>query len=104
MIKSQIVNLVSSADVSSNITSDLIDLRFNYGFAVQCSFTGSPSGSVIIEGSNDQSKWSQIDSLTISGLNVLSSNKDAIYWPYIRVRKDAGGTGTMTTTITIKGV
>jgi len=102
-MKSVTDTILSAVDVSVNQTSEALDLRFNYGYAVQCSFTGSPSGSVLIEGSNDKTNWSQITSLTVSGLNILSDNKDAVYWPYIRVSKAAGGTGTMTVTITIKG-
>jgi hypothetical protein len=102
-MKFQTKTILSAADVSSNQTSEVVDLRFNYGFAVQASFTGSPTGSVLVEGSNDQVNWSAIDTLTISGTNLLSSNKDAIYFPFVRVYKAAGGTGTITATITIKG-
>lgn len=102
-MKSVTDTILRAVDVSANQASEALDLRFNYGYAIQCSFTGSPSGSVLIEGSNDKTNWSQITSLTISGVNILSDNKDAVYWPYIRVSKAAGGTGTMTVTITIKG-
>lgn len=102
-MKSVTDTILRAVDVSANQASEALDLRFNYGYAVQCTFTGAPSGSVLIEGSNDKTNWSQITSLTVSGLNVLSDNKDAVYWPYIRVSKAAGGTGTMTVTITIKG-
>lgn len=102
-MKSVTDTILSAVDVSANQASAALDLRFNYGYAVQCTFTGAPSGSVLIEGSNDKTNWSQITSLTVSGLNILSDNKDAVYWPYIRVSKAAGGTGTMTVTITIKG-
>jgi hypothetical protein len=95
--------IITAGDVSGNLTSSTVNLQNNYGFAVQCSFTGSPSGTVLVEGSNDQINWSTIDTLTVAALAVLASNKDAIYWPYVRVTKAAGGTGTMTTTITVKG-
>lgn len=102
-MKSVTDTILSAVDVSLNQASEALDLRFNYGYAVQCTFTGAPSGSVLVEGSNDKTNWSQVTSLTISGVNILSDNKDAVYWPYIRVSKAAGGTGTMTVTITIKG-
>lgn len=103
MSKFQTKKILSAVNVATEQTSETIDMKFNYGFAVQCSFTGAPSGSVLVEGSNDEVSWSTIDTLTISGTDVLASNKDAIYWPSIRVKKAAGGTGTMTATITIKG-
>lgn len=96
--------IVNAEDVSGNITSAVLDLRYNYGFAIQCSFDGaSATGAVKVQGSNDEVNWSEIDSLTISGADVLSSNKDAQYWPHIRVYKAAGGTGLMTVTATVKG-
>ena len=103
-MKSFVNTILNAVDVSSNQSSDAIDLRFNYGYAVQATFTGSPSGSVLVEGAMEPSgPWSQISSLTISGLTTLSDNKDAIYWPYIRVSKAAGGTGTMTVKMCVKG-
>lgn len=102
-MKSVTDTILNAVNVATNQVSSAIDLRFNYGYAIQCSFTGAPSGSVLVEGSNDKTNWSQITSLTVSGVNILSDNKDAVYWPYIRVSKASGGTGTMTVTITIKG-
>ena len=102
-MKSSISTILNSLDVSINQASAIIDLSFNYGFAVQCSFTGSPTGSVIIRGSNDKENWSVIDTLVISGTTILSSNRDAQYFPFIQVTKAAGGTGTIKATICIKG-
>lgn len=104
MIKSQTVELISAADVSANIESDVIDLRFNLGVYIQASFTGSPSGSVVLQASNDQSNWSTLDTVSISGTTLLSINKPDIYAPYVRVIKASGGTGTMSVSLTLKGV
>lgn len=103
MSKYQTKKIIDAGDVSEEIFSAVVNLQNNYGFAVQVSFDGSPSGVVVIQGSNDQENWSVIDTLSIFGNSLLSSNKDAIYWPFIRVYKDDGGTGTMTVTITVKG-
>ena len=103
-MKSFVNTILSAVDVSANQASEAIDLRFNYGYAVQVTFTGAPSGAVLIEGSMEPNgTWSQITSLTVSGVNTLSDNKDAVYWPYIRVSKVAGGTGTMTVKMCVKG-
>lgn len=102
-MKFQTKTIVPSEDVSGNIVSEIINLQNNYGYAVQATFTGAPTGAVLIEGSNDEGNWSTLDTLTISGTNTLFANRDAVYFPFIRASKAAGGTGTLTVTITIKG-
>lgn len=99
----QTKQIVSAQNVAANITSEVINLELSFGFAVQCTFTGSPTGTVLIQGSNDGVNWSLIATLTVASLAVLFTNQDAIYWPFVRAFKAAGGTGTMTTTITTKG-
>lgn len=103
MIKFKVNTLIALGNVTGTLTSPVVDLRFNYGYAVQASFTGTPSGAVVVEGSNDQLVWTQVSSDTISGTTSIGREKDACYYPFIRVSKAAGGTGTMTVTICIKG-
>lgn len=107
-MKFQTKEIVSAADVASDITSSEIDLRYNYGCAYQAKLTGAPSGDVLLQGTNDDpdsasAEWTTIKTDTISGTTTIANNVDGLYWPYIRVYKAAGGTGTMTVTITIKG-
>ena len=102
-MKFQTKTIISAGDVSTNLTSIIMDLEYNYGYAVQASFTGSPTGSVLIQGSNDQVNWSTLDTLAVSGTTLLFANRDAVYFPYVRASKASGGTGTMTVTMTIKG-
>lgn len=107
-MKYQTKKIVDAANVASDITSTEIDLRFNYGCVYQAKLTGAPSGDVILQGTNDEPSessraWSTIKTDTISGTNTIANNVDGLYWPFIRVFKAAGGTGTMTVTITIKG-
>lgn len=106
-MKYQTKEIISAGDVSGALASETIDLRYNYGFAMQAKLTGAPSGDVICQGTNDEpgttQTWSLIDTQTISGTTTIFTNKDGIYWPYIRVIKAAGGTGTLTVSITIKG-
>lgn len=103
-IKSQTKKIVSAADVASDITSEVIDLRLNYGVFIQATFTGAPSGSIVLQASNDKTTWTTLDSVTISSTTPLSINKDAIHAPYLRVYKGSGGTGSCTVTLTLKGV
>ena len=102
-IKSQTKEVLTAANVASAQTSESIDLRFNFGVFIQASYTGSPSGDVVLQASSDNVVWTDIDKVTISGASNFI-NKDAIYAPYIRVYKAAGGTGTITVNVTIKGV
>lgn len=102
-MKFQTKTIVTAQDVSADITSSTMNLENNYGYFVQATFTGAPSGTVLIQGSNDETNWSTLDTLTISGTSVLSANRDAVYAPFVRAFKTAGGTGTMTVKMTIKG-
>ena len=95
--------IVNAGDVSAQITSTVIDMRFEYGLCYVATFTGAPSGAVLVEGSIDQATWVQIDSKTISGTTPTSANLDAQYWPYMRISKAAGGTGSMTVKVCPKG-
>lgn len=101
-MKFQTKEIASTKDVASDIESDILDLRFNYGVFIQATLTGSPTGDIVLQGSNDKKTWSDLDKVTISTTSHFI-NKDAIYAPFIRVYKKAGGTGTMTVTSTIKG-
>lgn len=107
-MKFQTKIIISAGDVSGALTSDVIDLRYNYGCVYQAKLTGAPSGDVLLQGTNDDpssatAEWTTIKTDTISGTTTISNNVDGLYWPYIRVYKAAGGTGTMTVTMTIKG-
>lgn len=102
-MKFQTVEILTAGDPSGNLTSDVLDIRLNYGVFIQAKYTGSPTGDIALEASNDQVTWTQIDKVTISGSSNFI-NKDAIYAPYVRVHKLAGGTGSVTVSATIKGV
>lgn len=95
--------IIDAENVASNITSESIDLRYNYGYAVVATFTGSPTGTVLIQGSLDKVTWFTLDTLTISGTTALTAQRDAVYYGYIRAFKAAGGTGTLTLNLAHKG-
>lgn len=95
--------VIDGGDVSGNLASTVIDFRYAYGYAVQANLTGSPTGTILVQGSCDQTNWTTISTLTISGTTSQYDNKDAIYWPYIKVTKASGGTGTLTVWLTTKG-
>lgn len=93
--------ILDAVNVANNQVSEVIDLRFNYGYAIVATFTGSPTGNLLVEASIDKITWVQLSSDAVSA--TISKNVDAVYYPYLRVSKAAGGTGTMTVKIAIKG-
>lgn len=95
--------IITGANVAVDATSSVIDFKLSYGYAVTATFTGAPTGTVLIQGSIDQTNWATISTLTISGTVPQHDNKDAVYWPFIRAHKAAGGTGTVTVSVTTKG-
>lgn len=101
-MKFQTKTIISAGDVSGNLTSSELNLEVNFGVFVHAILTGSPSGDISLQASTDHINWVEIDKVTISGAQHYI-NKDAIYAPYIRVYKAAGGTGTLTVKATIKG-
>ena len=101
-MKFQTKTILTGGDVSGALTSEVLNIQNNYGVFVQAVLTGAPTGDIVLQGSNDEQNWVEIEKVTISA-SIHMINKDAIYAPFIRVFKAAGGTGTLTLTATIKG-
>lgn len=101
-MKFQTKTIIDAGDPAGNLTSEQLNLQNNYGVFIQAVLTGAPTGDIVLQGSNDEVNWLEIDKVTIS-TSQHYINKDAIYAPFIRVYKAAGGTGTVTVTATIKG-
>lgn len=100
---------INAGDVSTNLVSNPIDIRYDYGLAYVVTLTGAPSGSVLLEGTVEvdnlttTATWVLIQSDTISGTTTIFGNKDALYYTYVRIRKVAGGTGAITARVNVKG-
>jgi hypothetical protein len=104
MSKFQVETVVDASTTASDFTSKIMDLRLNYGYCVSVTFTGAPTGTILIQGSLDQESWFTLDTLTISGATPLSAQRDAVYYMYIRAfHVGAAGAGTATVKIGIKG-
>lgn len=101
-MKFQTKTILSDGDVAGALTSAVLNIQNNYGVFIQAVLTGAPTGDIVLQGSNDEATWTEIDKVAISASSHMI-NKDAIYAPFIRVFKAAGGTGTLTLTATIKG-
>ena len=80
------------------LTSEVFDLRNSYGYCVQAVFSGgTPTGTLKVQGSINESTWVDITSVAVSATGTVGDNKDAIYWPYIRVQY----TGTAGTAVVV---
>jgi hypothetical protein len=92
-MKELIISTEATSGASS--ASEVIDFELSYGYAVQAVIAGTtPAGTVKIQGSIDEITWTDITSLTVSAAGNLYDNKDAIYWPKLKVLyTQASGTG-----------
>jgi hypothetical protein len=86
--------LSTPATTGALAESKVIDFELSYGYCVQVVTLGTtPSATLKVQGSIDEITWADISSLTINAAGSLFDNKDAIYWPKLRVIYDqASGT------------
>lgn len=79
---------------TNTVTSDVVDFKNSYGYCVQFVFSGgTPTGTAKVQGSINQTNWTDITSSAVSAVGVIADNKDAQYWPYLRATY-IGSTGT----------
>ena len=100
LVNTVALNAVSTA---TNQTSSNINIENVEGFAVQSTFTGSPSGNLIIKGSNDGTNFGQISSTAISTSGTVMLNNFDQHYNYAQVVWNGSGTGTVTAIVTGKG-
>jgi hypothetical protein len=104
MSKYQVDTVVDAVSTAADFTSTIMDLRLNYGYCAVATFTGSPAGTIIIQGSLDKETWVTLDTLTIAGTTPQSVQRDAVYFMYVRAfHVGAAGVGTATVKLGIKG-
>jgi hypothetical protein len=87
--------IISTEPTTGALTqSQGIDFEYSYGYCVQVVIAGTtPSATLKVQGSIDEVTWVDISSLTIAAAGSFFDNKDAIYWPKLRVIYDqASGT------------
>lgn len=70
----QVIPIVTAATMGGNITSTVIDLDYLQGYAVQAVWTGTPTGSLAIQVSNDQVVWSSLAGVSPVALSGAAGN------------------------------
>lgn len=114
--------MLNSGDASGNLVSSPVWLDQIYGIALQAVFTGSPTGTVKLQGSVDQGPsnaaltsnpalassitWNDISgsSQAVTGAGTVTWNFNGVFYKWVRVSYTASsGTGTLTVTINAKG-
>lgn len=109
--------ILNAVDASVNQNSPAYWLDQVYGVALQAIFTGSPIGTIVLQGSCDSANndpnngaavvnWTAItgSSTAISGAGTVLWNNNGVFYKWIRaVYTATSGTGTLTLNINTKG-
>ncbi len=59
--------LFTNTVMTSTLTSEIVDLAETLGYAIHAIWTGTPTGTLSIQGSNDGVNFVQIDSIATGG-------------------------------------
>lgn len=111
--------LLSAGDASGNLTSNHGLLAGALGYSIQAIITGSPVGSLKLQGSNDPvpnssflvptytvTNWTDIADSTeaVTGAGTIMYNVEGVYYNWVRaVYTSTSGTGTLTIQFNSKG-
>lgn len=74
----------SSATMEASKTSSVIDISGCYGYFLQWQYSGSPTGSIVCQGSVDGVTYYDISTDSLSGGKGFK-NQDAAYWQYLKI-------------------
>ena len=102
--------IISSGVMSSDITSESLNINEVKGFAMQAVWSGATGASssdlILIQGSCDGSNWSTVDTKNLGGATSgsLLVNIDRPHYSYMRVFYDKVNTtaGSLTVTVNMK--
>lgn len=97
---------MTAGDMSGNLTSNSQGLIFMLSASIQAVWTGSPTGNLSIQISNDNINWSTYtgSSTAVSGAGNFMWNLLTTPYPWVRVIYTAsGGTGSLNISVNGKG-
>lgn len=99
-------SIVSNGDMSADITSSVIEIKEARSYCIQTVYSGTPTGTLKVQGSNDNTNWSDVSGLSVSlsgssGSSLLSDAAPA--YAYVRLFYDAtSGSGTLNAILNAK--
>jgi hypothetical protein len=102
-------HLMTDGDMSGNLTSNSVDVTYTDNVGIQLNFTGNPVGTFAVEGTIDESSWSELSfSSTPSAAGSADThllNLNQIPYKKIRVTYTrTSGTGTLNVYVMSKGL
>lgn len=99
------IQTITNGDMSGNLTSSVTEIKEARRYGVQLIYTGTPTGTLKLQGSNDNTNWTDLTSQSVSltgsaGSKILTDDAD---YSFVRtVYVFGSGTGTLNTIITAK--
>jgi hypothetical protein len=100
--------VIAAGSMAADITSEVIDIRLQYGFSVFAAWTGTPTGAIKMQASPDGvSSWLDVSGVSASPAGAAGSyfvNQQWQFYPYIRfVYTRSSGSGSLDLWFTGKG-
>ncbi len=90
--------LFTNQSLTSTVSSDIVDLAETLGYAIHAIWTGSPDGTISVQGGNDGINFVEVDSIVTgatSGQHLLNVEKH--HYRYVKIVYTAtSGTGSLT--------
>jgi len=105
-------DLTVSGDMTLDLQSNVYDVRVYDGFSIKAKYTGSPTGTLKLQVSNDDpvnggtQEWNDLadSSISVSAAGIYIFNVSVVFFGWVRlVWTVSSGSGTLTAKIVIKG-
>lgn len=98
--------VVDGVTIATFTASDSVDISTASGYSVQFIWTGTPTGTLSIKASNDNSSFSTVATVLTGGAAGNSiTNIEKAHYPFVRVEyTHTSGAGTLTVYVSGKNI